>query len=204
MSKRSNVEKQSAPQVKTVRIVAQRHGERQGDTLTVAGRKQIESIKRSKAFSRFNFVAYYASPKARALQTAQIVAVDSTVSVHYGLYPPLTDAQIDAIWGFAEKRSNTIEDWFYNLPRDWGLKMAEHMSRGIEEIIRECVKSNPDNNTLDIYLCAHSLTFEFLLPNKLQNTAPLKCGEYIVFQFEADGQKVLLVNSEIAGNKPLL
>ncbi len=180
---------------RTITIVGQRHGERDGDSLTQIGRSHIIELAESSSLKDFHFVSYYSSPKIRAQQTAQIIAGDSNVEINYGLYPPLTDPQIDAVWGSADKSSNTISEWYSNLPRNWGDKMTHLMKNCIEEIVTENVEKYPNDKNLDIYLCAHSLTFEFLLPRELQDIPPISCGDFIVFTYTVENGSVTLIKA---------
>lgn len=183
--------------MKTIRIFAQRHGDRKGDNLTDLGRQQIKAVAESGTFQNATFVQYYASPKVRAQQTTKIIAGNKKIEIHYGLYPPLSDPQIDAIWGPYDRSCTTIRDWFVQLPRQWGPRLRDFTYTSFLEIALTSTQAAPNKSDIDVYVCSHSLTFEFLLPDNAQNTTPLKCADYIIFTFNLEGEELSLKNSEV-------
>jgi broad specificity phosphatase PhoE len=183
---------------KRIRIFAQRHGERNGDSLTQGGIDQIKTALRLSCFTSANFKAFFASPKQRSQQTAAIIANDpSLVKIDYGLYAPLTDAQIDTIWGTLSGRNATVREWFVALPRHWGPRMRTLLSATFEEMIRETVSNNPDQQKLDIYACGHSLLLEMALPDDKQSVKPLDVSDTIIFTFEFRDNMVSLIETQI-------
>lgn len=181
-----------------VRIFAQRHGERDGDKLTQQGIEQIRTSKKLSSVRSVNFSAYYASPKNRTRQTATLFASDdSDVQISYGLYIPLSDSQIDAVWGGVSNQKALVHEWFRNLPRNWGARMREQLLAAFEEMARETAAKYPGASELNIYACGHSATLELALPDAAQETPLLGVSEFIIFIFELTGKEFTLKNTEI-------
>lgn len=186
---------------KRIRIFAQRHGERDGDSLTQYGIEEIRHSLELDCFATANFKAFYASPKLRTQQTAAIIAGDpSLVQVSYGLYAPLTDDQIEAIWSTLSGRDATIHEWFEALPRHWGPRMRDLLLPTFEEMSREIAIRNPEQQALDIYACGHSLLLEMALPEAEQNIKPLGTSNLIIFTFDLHDEKLELIGSQIVRN----
>ena len=166
-------------QPKTITFYAQRHGDRYGDELTQTGKHQVQQLKH--LLGDVHFDAIYASPKNRAVQTATIIAeTESAVTVCNGLYPPLTDAQVDRLWNDPAVRGSTIHDWYIRLKRDWGPRSHALLQAAMHEMALDAVQQRPDKQNLNIYFASHSLYLEMLLPEQYQQAAPLAVAEMCI------------------------
>jgi broad specificity phosphatase PhoE len=187
-----------AVNTKKIRIFAQRHGERDGDSLMAHGMEQIKHSLELDCFVTAKFRAFYASPKLRTQQTAAIIAGNpSLVQISYGLYAPLTDNQIEAIWSTLSGRDATVRNWFEALPHHWGPRMHKLLLATLEEMAREVTSKNPGQHDLDIYACGHSLLLEMALPETEQNIEPLSTGDLIIFTFDLHDEALELIGSQI-------
>lgn len=187
---------------KKIRIFAQRHGERDGDSLTPHGIEQVKHSLSLDCFATANFKGFYASPKLRTQQTAAIIASNpSLVQISYGLYAPLTDKQIDAIWSVFSGRDATVQEWFTALPHHWGPRMRELLLATFGEMAREVTDAHPNEQELDMYACGHSLLLEMALPDLKQGIKPLDVADIIIFTFDLHNDEMELVDSQIVRHR---
>jgi len=176
-----------------INIYAQRHGQKKGDALTEDGITQIVFSRQSGILANVDFKAFYASPANRTQQTAKLVAQDeSLVQTNYGLYAPLTDKQIDHIWGVQFEGLDhppTVADWYRALPNNWGVRMHDLLHATFAEMALEAVRDYPEENEINVYEAGHGLVLELALPEEQQTMLPMGLADVIVFKIEVDEDK---------------
>lgn len=189
-----------------VRVYAQRHGEKCGDFLTEQGREEVRTSLVSGPLAGVNFAAYYASPKNRAIETAEIVSENRDfIRVSYGLVPPLTDLQAKFIWDEAEKKIGdkaevTILDWADALPSQWGGRMFSQLWATFSEMAREVARENPGDDPLNIYVAGHSPVLELALPENDMRVPRLPTAGVIIYIMKIHGSHFGIQAVEIPGN----